>query len=433
MVLQPASTTSVLSTPISAVSDSSVSSSNASDLVCARDRSSFWILVAALVAFALKLTIACNTFGTNDVVTFYQFAKSLHEYGLEWTYQHSISFNHPPLTAWYLRAIYYLDHQSFFRDHGIAFPFLIRLPGILADLVVVLALLWIARNDKRMRIPSWALLLFALSPVSFMITGFHGNTDPVMVMFLVLAAISVLRNKPILAGLFLALSCQIKIIPFLFLPALFFFWCARGKTLSFVLPFTIVTALLWFEPLTKFPALFLRNVLSYGSFWGIWGITYWLRLTGLPQFSVVSFHNLPPFENLVVMLLKILIIVALLTIAWRRRNLDERAFFETLSYSWIIFFIFSPGVCVQYMIWLAPFILLLSPAFYCWLVAASSLFVFFFYNVTAGGLPWYMAISTNQLNPIWTPWAIWPWMVLIAGVLFLWREAIANQAKRTYA
>ena len=433
MVIQPASTTSVLLRRTSAVPDSSAVLPNTAIFVRARDRSSFWILAAALVALALKLTIACNTFGTNDVVTFYQFAKSLHEYGLEWTYQHSISFNHPPLTAWYLRAIYYLDHQSFFRDHGIAFPFLIRLPGILADLVVVLALLWIARNDKRMRIPSWALLLFALSPVSFMITGFHGNTDPVMVMFLVLAAISVLRNKPILAGLFLALSCQIKIIPFLFLPALFFFWCARGKTLSFVLPFTIVTALLWFEPLTKFPALFLRNVLSYGSFWGIWGITYWLRLTGLPQFSVVSFHNLPPFENLVVMLLKILIIVALLTIAWRRRNLDERAFFETLSYSWIIFFIFSPGVCVQYMIWLAPFILLLSPAFYCWLVAASSLFVFFFYNVTAGGLPWYMAISTNQLNPIWTPWAIWPWMVLIAGVLFLWRDAIAKQAKRTYA
>ena len=221
-----------------------------------------------------------------------------------------------------------------------------------------------------------------------MITGFHGNTDPVMVMFLVLAAISVLRNKPILAGLFLALSCQIKIIPLLLLPAFFFFWYTRGKTLSFVLPLTIVTVLLWFEPLTKFPALFLRNVLSYGSFWGIWGITYWLRLTGLPQFSVVSFHHLPPFENLMVMLLKILIIVALLAIAWRRRKLSEYAFFETLSYSWIIFFIFSPGVCVQYMIWLAPFILLLSPAFYCWLVASSSLFVFFFYNVTAGGLPW---------------------------------------------
>jgi len=423
----------VLSTPISAVSDSSVSSSNASDLVCARDRSSSWILFAALVAFALKLVIACNTFGTNDVVTFYQFAKTLHEHGLQWTYQHSIAFNHPPLTAWYLRAIYYLDHQAFFRDHGIAFPFLIRLPGILADLVVVLALLWVARNDTRVRIPTWALLLFALSPVSLMISGFHGNTDPVMVMFLVLAAIFVLRNKPILAGLFFALGCQIKIIPFLLFPAFFFFCYARRKTLSFLLPFIVVTLLLWLEPLTKFPALFLGNVLSYGSFWGIWGITYWLRLTGWPEFSVVSFHHLPPLENLVVTLLKVLIIAAILIIAWRRRKLDECAFLDSLSYSWIVFFIFSPGVCVQYMVWLAPFVLFLSPAFYCWFVAASSLFVFFFYNITAGGLPWYLAISTNQLNRLWTPWALWPWMVLMAGVLLLWRNVTGKQAKRPYA
>ena len=140
--------------------------------------------------------------------------------------------------------------------------------------------------------------LFALSPVSLMISGFHGNTDPVMVMFLVLSAIAVLRNKPILSGLLLALSCQIKVIPLLFLPAFFFFWFARGRVLSFLLPFTAITLLLWSEPLTKFPILFLGNVLSYGSFWGIWGITYWLRLTGLSQFAVVSFHHLPLWKNI---------------------------------------------------------------------------------------------------------------------------------------
>src|ERR1700730_19063131 len=101
MVLQPASTTSVLLARTSAVKDSSVVvSSSAAKLILPRDRSSFWILVAALVAFALKLTIACNTFGTNDVITFYEFARNLHLHGLEWTYQNNISFNHPPVTAY---------------------------------------------------------------------------------------------------------------------------------------------------------------------------------------------------------------------------------------------------------------------------------------------------------------------------------------------
>lgn len=425
MVLQPTSTSSALLGRASA-KDPSVVSSKVRESLLSGDRSSLLIIVAASAAFALKLTIACNTFGTNDVITFYEFARNLHLHGLEWVYRNSISFNHPPVTAYYLRAIYHLDHLAFCRAHGLTFPFLIRFPGISADFVVVAALLWTTKNDTRVRIPSWALLLFALSPVSIMVTGFHGNTDPVMVMFLVLAAISTLRSKPILAGLFLALSCQIKIAPLLLLPVLFFFWNARGGALSFLVPFVVTSALLWAEPLTKFPALFLQNVLSYGSFWGIWGITYWLRLTNLPQFSVVSFHDLPVWESVTVTFLKFFIISAVLMIAWRRRKLDGRAAVDSLSYCWIIFFVFSPGVCVQYMIWLAPFVLITSPLIFGWLVATSSLFVFFFYNVTAGGWPWYMAISTNQLNRVWTPWTLWPWSVLILAMVFVWRNAISK-------
>ena len=60
-------------------------------------------------------------------------AKALINTGSNGLYQHSIYFNHPPLTAYYLRAIYQLDHQPFFRDNGLTFPFLLRLPGIVAD------------------------------------------------------------------------------------------------------------------------------------------------------------------------------------------------------------------------------------------------------------------------------------------------------------
>ena len=67
--------------------------------------------------------------------------KSLVNHGLEWTYQNAIWFNHPPLTAYYLRAIYSLHHLPFLEASGITFPFLLRLPGIVADFVVVLLLL----------------------------------------------------------------------------------------------------------------------------------------------------------------------------------------------------------------------------------------------------------------------------------------------------
>ena len=390
-----------------------------------KSRATILIIAAALIALLLKLAIAFNTFGTNDVVTFYQFGKALNENGLEWTYRHSISFNHPPLTAYYLRTIYQLDHQPFFRENGIAFPFLLRLPGILADLVVIFALLSFARQDRQFFLPMWALLLFALSPVSVMVSGFHGNTDSVMVMFLVLASLFLVRAKPAWCGLFLALSCQIKIIPLLLVPIFFFFWLARRRAIAFSLPFVLASMILWAEPLLKFPGLFLNNVLSYGSFWGIWGITYWLRLTNLPMFSMVTFYHFPPMQAFVVTVLKVIIIAAVLLIAWRRRNLNERAFIDSLAYAWIVFFVFAPGVCAQYMVWLAPFILILSPTLFAWLLATSSLFLFFFYNITAHGLPWYMAISTNKLNTVWTPWSIWPWATLLIVMIWFWRKARA--------
>src|SRR5260370_42645446 len=109
-----------------------------------RDLRTALIVALALVAMTLKLAIAYNTIGTNDAVFFYGFAKVLNEHGLQWTYEHSCYFNHPPLTAYYLRGIFALTEQRWCQDLGIHFPFLLRLPGILADFFVVLVLLRIS-------------------------------------------------------------------------------------------------------------------------------------------------------------------------------------------------------------------------------------------------------------------------------------------------
>ena len=196
-----------------------------------RDRSALGrhaVLIAAGIAFIAKLLIAWNTFGTNDVLTFYIFGKSLASQGLEWTYQNTILFNHPPLTAYYLCAIYSL-HHLLLEAIGITFPFLLRLPGIIADFVVILLLLQIRENDPRLRLPIWTLVIFALSPLSIMVSGYHGNTDSVMVMFLLFSVYFCSRDQPMLSGLFFALSAQVKIVPLLFFPSFFSSGCSAVR------------------------------------------------------------------------------------------------------------------------------------------------------------------------------------------------------------
>jgi uncharacterized membrane protein len=386
-----------------------------------RDLRTIFIVALALIAITLKLAIAYNTIGTNDAVFFYGFAKVLSEHGLQWTYEHSRYFNHPPLTAYYLRGIFALTEQPWCQDLGIHFPFLLRLPGIIADFFVVLVLLRISKID--IRIPTWALALFALSPVSLMVSGFHGNTDPMMVLFLVCAVWMCLRNRPAVAGLFFALSCQIKIVPLLLLPALVLFWWTQNRGRPFLISGAIATLVLWSQPLLQFPVLFAKNVLAYGSYWGIWGFTYLFRATGLPQFSRLSFFDLELAQNIIVTSLKLVIVASALWIGWQHRHARGRAFVESLAYTWLVFFVFAPGVCPQYLIWLAPFILILSPRFYTAILIASSIFLFAFYNITSRGLPWSAALSTDEFRERWIPWSLLPWTVLIVGSIALWRKA----------
>lgn len=390
-----------------------------------RDLRTTFIVALALVAMTSKLALAYNTIGTNDAVFFYGFAKVLNEHGLQWTYEHSRYFNHPPLTAYFLRGIFTITEQHWCQDLGIHFPFLLRLPGIIADFLVVLVLLRISKTH--FRIPVWALSIFALSPVSIMVSGFHGNTDPVMIFFLVCAVWMCLRDQSALAGLFFALSCQIKIVPLLLLPAFVFYWWSQKRIHAFLIAGAITTLVLWSEPLLNFPLLFTKNVLAYGSYWGIWGITYLFRATGLPEFSRLSFFDLEPGQTIIMTLLKLIVVSVALWIAWLHRHARGRAFVESLAYTWLVFFIFAPGVCPQYLIWFAPFILILSPTFYTAVTIASSVFLFAFYNITAGGFPWKVALAMDDSQQHWTAWSLLPWLVIIASSIVLWRKTDARK------
>ena len=406
-----------------------------SDRIPASDRSvrpAFWVGAAAVIALVLKLVIAFNTFGTNDVFRFYEFAIALDRGGLEQIYRQQADFNHPPLVAYYLTAIYRLGRLPFAEAAGISFPFLLRLPGIIADFVVVGVFLRLRKHEPELRLPLWALLVLALSPVSLMVSGFHGNTDPIMVLFLVLAAFAAVRNRPVWCGILLALSIQIKIVPVLLVPVFFFFWNRRRQLRSFILPVVLTTVILWSQPLLYFPLAFARNVFGYGSFWGIWGITYWLRQTGWSEFSQADFLDLSRTQNIIGMLLKLFIVGAIVILAWRRRRIDSSAgFFASLAFVWLIFFVFSPGIGAQYLVWVAPFILLLSPRFYLFSTAGSTLFLFFFYNTICEGLPWFYGVSNGQRDAEWLPWAVWPWMILSAGLILLGRKMTSEEASLT--
>ena len=138
------------------------------------------------------------------------------------------------------------------------------------------------------------------------------------------------------------------------------------------------------------------------SFWGIWGITYWLRQTGWPELVAgpifaMSFGCAKPHRNAAGFML------SLLSSSWHgaRRIASDRGLFASLAFVWLIFCVFLSGIGAQYLVWAAPFILLLSPQFYAFFTAGSTLFLFFFYNTISGGQPWYCGMSNGKRDAEW--------------------------------
>ncbi len=373
------------------------------------------VLVLAIVALLARLYCAATTVGTSDVVLFWKFAHTIQRDGLLAMYRQTEFFNHTPLVGWFSQAALALSggEQRWFA-------FYLRLPAVFADFFAVLALL--AWREKSGRSAWWALALFAASPVAFMVSGYHGNVDSVMTLGVLLAAIACAQHRPLLCGLCLGLACNIKIIPLLLAPAFFFFWLQRGQALRFSLTAVLVTLVGWAYPLLTIPAVFLKNVLGYSGFWGVWGVTYLLRFTGVEAWRDMAFAETTPQQAAIMQALKLGIVLAALVLAWRRRGVESPEIFRTLALTWAVFFVFAPGFGAQYLAWLAPFFLVANARWYAALTAASSVALFNFYTVISKGLPWDMGFTVHSIAGQWAAWFLLPWAVLAT---FLAAEAWA--------
>ena len=377
------------------------------------------VFFAASAALIAKVVCATATLGTNDVDAFFNFGRFISEHGLLAQYRATAEFNHTPLVGWFCAAIYSLGQ-------GFAFNLLLRLPGIVADFLAV-GLLWKWR-EQHAQPPFWALLLFALSPVNFMISGFHGNVDSVLAWLLLLAAWQGVRNRPIMCGLVFGLACQVKVIPLLLAPALFFFWLKRGHAGAFFATASATILTGWAVPLIAMPELFLRQVLGYNSNWGSWGITYALHATGAPIFAPVGFQNLTTTQLLIMSTLKLAIVTGALWLGWKRRARTATELPATLALIWAVFFVFAPGVGAQYLVWLAPFLLLTSPRWFVAVTAASTVFLFAFYHAISGGLPWWHGFSTAELLPRWVAWTSLPWLALTGFLAWSWAQSSSSSS-----
>src|SRR5262249_15968953 len=132
--------------------------------------------------------------------------------GAKLLYEKDSEFNHPPFILHWLSAIRWLWLATGFRPW-----FLVRLPLILADLGSLFLVARLLRPALAAPGRRFTLLLVAAAPASILVSGFHGNNDPVMIFFLLLSLVLLERPAPDwLAGAALGMAVNMKVVPLAF-------------------------------------------------------------------------------------------------------------------------------------------------------------------------------------------------------------------------
>src|SRR5258705_299936 len=175
-----------------------------------------FILVGSLI-LALKLVFAYSTEGGEDTSLGEIFLAHIQECGvcvyktrglMVWHGLEVVNpFNHPPFIIHYLRFLDFLS-QLLNLDFRFVFRSVTSLIDVGSALVVYRLLI------RQGLYSPWRFLLYLLAPATIIISGYHGNTDTLMIFFVLLTAL--LIEKPAWSGLAFGMALNIKLVPIMF-------------------------------------------------------------------------------------------------------------------------------------------------------------------------------------------------------------------------
>ncbi len=371
------------------------------------------VLVCALTSTVVKLRLAATTAGTNDIIHWRDFAAGVHGLGPIDIYStHFLTpYNHPPLIGWFLVAV------NAIASHGPSARFLLRVPASLADVVTTVLVFELVRLRRSLTEATAAAAILSVSPILITVSGFHGNTDPVFVMFIVLSAYLVMRDRPFWAGVSGAIAISIKLVPVVSIPVIaVVLYRDRRRLIAATVGFFATLLPLWGPVVFRQWTGFKRNVLDYNGMepretkWGIVDLARHLHnarlvdvMVGPGRFVALGISALVP---------------ALLV----RKRPDALA--EGLGLSLALFLLLTTTFGTQYLAWAAAAVLILDVWGGAAYNATAGVLIVVTYTHWTNGFPWNQAFAVpfnrSEEHLGWLAWTVLLACVVL-GIRRLWR------------
>lgn len=259
----------------------------------------------------------------------------------------------------YLPMYMYVIGAALYVANSFSLPFvvLVKLPAIAAD-VGITAVLYHAshQSGKSPAESKWIALLYALNPISVLVSSYHGQFDPVSIFLLMLAWYSwQWQQKEKTSAFILGLAVLNKTWPIVLLPLLLL----RLKTyyqqiiyavITLAVPITAVLTYLWVYQAD--PAPMLLRALTHTGPPGYWGLSALLAVAAkLGNTTAQTIYDALLVAN------RWLILVAGLAAWWITRR---QSLVDALVTTILTIFVISSGMGIQWLVWVAPFAMLVG-------------------------------------------------------------------------
>lgn len=367
------------------------------------------LILAFALGAMLRLAHTLTSLGTLDMYIWYRFAGFIESEGLFGAYAATPLLNHPPLA---LLLVHGLNHlaASFHLELATVF----RVVTGLADLVTALTLLRISGDVKG----RYTALVFYLSPAAIFISGFHGNTEPLMIMFLVMAVAAASAKRPMSAGLLLAASVGIKIIPLFVGPLLLLAFPEVRSRLRFLAGCVAGAALIFV------PGVVIAGPQHLGAIFGYSGLVK--NMWGIPLLRYLA-DGTSGVPGLLFLLVASVISIWL---AGARRTgaagaLGIDCVLGSFGLTWFVILVLAPGFGIQYLFWTLPFIAYALPRVPALVLhGIVSLYVFTLYTWWSQSWPWWFTEQSfsAEANAILGMIGLGAWLAIVVAAVLATRQ-----------
>jgi uncharacterized membrane protein len=261
-----------------------------------------------------------------------------------------------------------------------------------------------------------------------MVSGFHGNTDPLVVAILLLSIWLAESGRPAwLAGAVFGMAMNIKVVPILFAPAFLLYLRGTRRRIDFAVAAGAVFLTGSLPYIAQDPALVIHRLFGYDPALVIYRLFGYAPVTATWGLSQIGSIFLPKggYEVYLAVGKAILLLIVLWASFWMNRGARKPALFLQCGFVALLFIFWTPGFGVQYLAWLVPWSAGLDGRRLQCYYALSGAFLFMKYTWWSRGFPWFLANSFDP-GPLF-----WAGMLAIPLGLACWISvgAVAHKLK----